>query len=131
MEFDCWTVLLLRLREDAPLLSETARNELQDQHLSYLATLHTDGRLLAAGPVEGAEMSGVVGLCLYRVGREEARALGERDPAVRAGRLSVEVFSWSVPGGAVRFGPARFPRTMAEASGDQPSGRARAEFPNG
>jgi len=118
MEFDRWTVLLLRRREPGPPLSDATQDELQDRHLAYLTGLHSDGRLVAAGPVEGAGAQGIAGICIYRGGVEEARALAENDPAVQAGRFSCEVFSWSVPGGAMRFAPVRFPRSMKEATED-------------
>jgi hypothetical protein len=52
------------------------------------------------------------------VGPEQARALKEQDPAVRAGRFAVEVLPWIVPAGAMTFSPAHFPRSMAEAAGE-------------
>jgi len=118
MEFDHWTVLFLIRCEPPPALAETAADAIQDAHLSYLAKLHTDGQLLAAGPVERRAESRLAGICIFRVAVEEARALGESDPAVRAGLFRPEVVSWSVPSGAVRFGPARFPRSMADVNSE-------------
>jgi hypothetical protein len=46
------------------------------------------------------------------------RRLSNDDPAVRAGRLAVEVISWMVPAGNVRFESAAAPRSMAEAAED-------------
>ena len=45
---------------------------------------------------------------------QRARELLERDPAVRAGVFSVQVFSWMVPVGAMSFAPTCFPRSMQE-----------------
>jgi hypothetical protein len=114
MEFDRWTVLFLLRRDDAPELDEEASDTLQDAHLAYLARLHQEGPLAAAGPVEGSPGSKVVGICLYRIGAHEARSLAEADPAVQAGRLRVEVLSWSVPRGALATAPVQFPRSMAD-----------------
>jgi uncharacterized protein YciI len=114
MEFDRWTVLFLLRREEAPELDEKASDTIQDAHLAYLARLHEDGRLAAAGPVEGSSDPRIVGICLFRVGAHEARSLIEADPAVRAGRLRVDVLSWSVPRGALTATPSRFPRSMAD-----------------
>ncbi len=45
-------------------------------------------------------------MCLYRVGTlAEARRLAEADPAVKAGRLAVEVLAWWVQKDAVSFKP--------------------------
>jgi uncharacterized protein YciI len=114
MEFDRWSVLFLTRREPPPALTESAADVLQDAHLEYLAKLHAGGQLIAAGPVERSQDSTLAGICLYRGGVEEARALGEDDPAVRAGVLGVTVVSWSFPKDAVRPGAARFPRSMAD-----------------
>jgi hypothetical protein len=57
------------------------------------------------------------GLSILRVGPEQARALTEEDPAVRAGRFTVTILPWVVPGGAMSFSPTRFPRSVAEAKG--------------
>jgi hypothetical protein len=42
-------------------------------------------------------------MCLYRAPLEEARRLAEQDPAVKAGVLQVEVFTWYVEKGALAF----------------------------
>jgi hypothetical protein len=34
---------------------------------------------------------------------------------VQAGLYEIEVFTWMVPSGALQFGPATFPRSMAES----------------
>ena len=49
---------------------------------------------------------------------ETARRLSNEDPAVRAGRLAVEVMTWMVPAGNVRFENVPAPRSMAEAAED-------------
>lgn len=114
MEFDRWTVLLLKRRDNPPDLGKAGGDALQDSHLAFLAKLHSDGRLVAAGPVEGPPGCKIAGICIFRVAGNEARSLGENDPAVRAGLFDIEVFSWSVPRGAMRFAPVRFPGSMAD-----------------
>lgn len=115
MEFDRFTIALLVLRPDAPELDEAAAAALQDAHMSHLADLHEAGHLVAAGPLFDDELRG---LSILTVDPEQARALKEADPAVRAGRYSVKVVPWMVPAGAMSFSAARFPRSVAEASGD-------------
>jgi len=117
MEFDRYTIALLLLRDDAPKLDEAAENALQDAHLDHLARLHEAGSVVAAGPLSGPPERTFRGLTLLNVSPEEARALNEQDPAVRAGRFSVEVFPWLVPRGTMTFSPSRFPHSMAEAEG--------------
>lgn len=118
MDFDHLTVALLMLRDDAPVLDSEAQAALQDAHMAYLAQLHTDGYLIAAGPLLGGTEEPLRGLSLLRVDPERARELTDADPAVRAGRFRVKILPWMVPAGAVSFAPAHFPRSMAEASAD-------------
>jgi uncharacterized protein YciI len=115
MEFDRFTITLLILRPDAPHLDDAAAAALQDAHMAHLADLHETGHLLATGPLLGDER--FRGLSILNVDPERARALKEADPAVRAGRYSIEALPWIVPAGAMSFAPARFPRSMAEAEG--------------
>jgi uncharacterized protein len=115
MEFDHYTITLLIANPEAPQLDEQAATELQDAHLSHLADLHDAGHLLAAGPLSDRKLRG---LSILNVEPEEARALKERDPAVRAGLYSIKVIPWMVPAGAMRFARSRFPRSVAEATGD-------------
>ena len=117
MDFDRLTVALLILRPDAPRLDDAAAAALQDAHLSHLANLHESGALVAAGPLMGDGDHIYRGLSIFTVGADEARRLAESDPAVQAGRYRIEVLPWMVPGGAMRFAPARFPRSVAEATG--------------
>ena len=112
MEFDCFTIALLVLREDAPQLDEQSANELQDAHLAHLAELHEQGHLLAAGPLSGGDE--LRGLSILRVDPDEARRLKEADPAVRAGRFALRVMPWQVPTGAISLAPTRFPHSVAE-----------------
>lgn len=105
------------LRPDAPQLDEKAEAALQNAHMAYLAELHEAGHLLAAGPLLGAPNREFRGLSILNVGPEQARALKEQDPAVRAGRYSVTILPWMVPGGAMAFSATRFPLSMAEAMG--------------
>jgi uncharacterized protein len=116
MDFDQFTIALLVLRDDAPVLTPEEEAELQDAHMSYLADLHDAGQLHAAGPLLDPN-SANRGLMILSVSVPEALALAEHDPAVRAGRLRVVPYPWLVPGGAVAFAPTKFPRSMAEAGG--------------
>jgi len=114
MKFDSFTVALLLLRSDAPKISEEDENRLQDAHMGYLAKLHEDGHLLAAGPILGSADRGLRGLSIFRGSPEEVKMLADQDPGVREGRYMHEFFPWIVPGGAVTFSRTRFPRSMSE-----------------
>lgn len=116
MDFDRFTIALLVLRDDAPELTPEDEDALQDAHMSHLADLHQAGHLLAAGPLLDRS-SQFRGLSILNVGVEEAQALKQSDPAVRAGKYAVITLPWMVPAGALSFSPARFPRSMTEAAG--------------
>jgi uncharacterized protein YciI len=116
MDYDRFTITLLVLREDAPEFTRDEEDVLQDAHLAHLADLHEAGYLLAAGPLfDGG--TPLRGLAILNVGVEDARALKEGDPAVRAGKYRIIALPWMVPGRAMTFAPARFPRSVAEAVG--------------
>ena len=119
MEFDQLTVSLLIRRPDAPELDEEQAAALQDAHMAHLADLHESGHLLAAGPIAFDDSTEELrGLSILRVDPEQARALEEADPAVRAGLYSIKTVPWMVPGGAMSFSAARFPRSVSEATSD-------------
>jgi uncharacterized protein YciI len=114
MDFDQYTVALLVRRADAPAFTAEEEAELQDAHMAHLADLHAAGQLAGAGPL--SDPDGLYrGLSILTVGVDEARALKEADPAVRAGKFAVLVVPWMVPGGAVSFQRAEFPRSVAQA----------------
>ncbi len=67
--------------------------KIQKGHLSYLGGLYEKGYICMNGPFgsDGA----VRGATVYRVAtEEEALKLASEDPAVKAGRLQVEVHPW-------------------------------------
>jgi uncharacterized protein YciI len=120
MQFDHYTISFLLLRPDAPDLDDAALDQLQDEHLAHLADLHDAGHLLAAGPLPGPPDRLFRGLSIWRGDPDTVRGLvGEHpDPAVVAGRFSVEVIPWMVPSGALHFAHTRLPRSRADAEDD-------------
>lgn len=77
------------------------REELQTQHLGHMAKMHKEGRLLIAGPL--LDDGTIRGLVVYKAASiEEARAFAEADPAIKAGRLRVELHPWMVQKGILR-----------------------------
>jgi len=114
MEFDTFTVSLLVARANSAKLAQPEADALQDAHMDFLASLHEAGKLQAAGPFLNPMDRSFRGMCLHRIPPEEVSALFDKDPLVRAGRLSVQVFAWAVPKGAIAFSPTRFPHSQAE-----------------
>ena len=102
-DFDRLTLVLLRRGEAAGAFAGEELERLQEEHLAYLRALRERGPLTVAGPFGEQSDERLRGLCVYAVGVDEARELAEQDPAVRAGRLAVEVLSWYVERGELSF----------------------------
>jgi uncharacterized protein YciI len=67
--------------------------DIQKAHLAYMDSLHQQGKLLVAGPfTDDTDWRGIV---IYRVKTiADAQALAAGDPAVKAGRLTLEAHPW-------------------------------------
>jgi uncharacterized protein YciI len=73
---------------------ETAETrKLQEEHMANIQKMAAAGKLVIAGPfVDNGDLRG---LYVFRVGSaEDAKALVESDPAVKAGRLRFELHPW-------------------------------------
>lgn len=81
---------------------------LQEAHMANIRKLGAEGKLLLAGPfTDGGDLRG---LFLFDVASlEEARALADSDPAVKAGRLVVELHPWLGPEGLTYKGTPERP----------------------
>jgi uncharacterized protein len=118
MQFDRHTLVLLVRRPDAPQLTDDEASELQDRHLAFRADLRDRGYLIAGGPLVDQDDERLRGISIMKCDPETARRLSSDDPAVQAGRLAVEVMTWLVPTGNVRFENVPAPRSLAEAEED-------------
>lgn len=83
---------LKRVENKAEIDSAAAAN-IQAAHLAYMKQNAEDGVLLIAGPF--GDDGDIRGIVIYDVGtKEEAEAIITNDPAVKAGRLAIEVHPW-------------------------------------
>ena len=103
MELDTYSFVILRRGPRAAEYEGEALTRLQERHLAHLAAMKERGALLVAGPFGDQPDESLRGICVYGVPLEEARALAEADPSVRAGRLAVEVMTWYTQKGALTF----------------------------
>lgn len=72
--------------------------ELQKAHLANIVRLNQLKKLVVAGPF--GDNGKFAGIFVFRVGSlEEAQALAATDPAVKAGRLVLDLHPWAVPEG--------------------------------
>jgi uncharacterized protein len=108
MEFDRYTLVLLRRGPRAHEFDDNELEQLQAAHLAHLDAMRERGALLVAGPFRDQADETKRGICVYRTSLGETRRLAEQDPSVRAGRMAVEVVTWLTPQGALAFplGPA-------------------------
>jgi uncharacterized protein YciI len=93
---------------------ETKR--IQAGHLANIGRLADEGKLVVAGPLEAAEGSDLRGVFVFQVGSiEEAQALTATDPAVQAGRLVIELYSFlGTSGLGTRYAEAKAKGTVGE-----------------
>jgi uncharacterized protein YciI len=71
---------------------------IQSEHLAHLGKMSEAGKLVGAGPfLDGGDLRGI--LIFKAASIEEARAMAEADPAVKAGRLILEFHPWLGPKG--------------------------------
>jgi uncharacterized protein len=115
MQFDRHTVVLLVRPPGAPELGDAEAAELQDRHLAFRAELRDRGYLIGGGPLVDQDDERLRGISIMACDPATARRVSNEDPAVRAGRLTVEVMTWMVPAGNVRFDDVAVPRSIAEA----------------
>ncbi|WP_317170752.1 YciI family protein [Rufibacter sediminis] len=73
--------------------------KIQEAHMAHINKMAADGKLTLAGPfMDDGEFRGIF---IFNVATmEEAKALTEADPAVKAGRLVVELHPWFAQKGA-------------------------------
>jgi uncharacterized protein YciI len=99
-------------------LSPGEADALQDAHLAFRAGLRDQGYLIGGGPLLDQDDERLRGISVMSVDPATARELSSADPAVRAGRLAVQVMTWMVPAGNIRFENVPTPRSMTEVAGD-------------
>ena len=74
--------------------------KIQEGHMAHLNASAKMGKLVIAGPM--GDNGDIRGILVYKTATvEEARAIAEADPAVKAGRLRVELHTWFVTKGAL------------------------------
>jgi len=102
VDLEAYELVLLRRPADALPYDEATLERIQSEHLAYHRSLREAGHVVTNGPVVDQPDESLRGLTFYRTGSlEEARRLAEEDPAVRAGRLAVDVMAWYCPPGTM------------------------------
>lgn len=103
MDLEAFELVVLRRPTDVPSYDEQTLERIHREHLAYLDSLRDAGHTVAHGPILDQSDDSLRGLVFYRTeSLAEARHLAEQDPAVLAGRLSVEVMTWWCRPGTMR-----------------------------
>lgn len=76
--------------------------KISDGHMAHIRAMGETGKMLLAGPfeIEGTPPNAIAGILLFDgVSVEEARSMASEDPAVKAGRFTLDVLPWYGPKG--------------------------------
>ena len=102
MDLEAYELVLLRRPENATPYDDVELERIQREHLAHHARLRESGHVVTNGPVTDQSEESLRGLTFYRTGSiEQARQLAEADPAVLAGRLTVDIMTWYCPPGTM------------------------------
>lgn len=95
-----YTIALLVWGEEAATpLDDELLDQLQEEHVAYIRSLASSGKIVVCGPFADQPDPRMRGAAIFRTSIEEAMELLRLDPAVRAGRLSVQAMTWWVEQG--------------------------------
>ena len=126
VQLEAYELVLLYRPSNAPKLSPEEVAKLQTEHIAHQRKMAAAGKLVVAGPFKVESEQGPRGLALYRVGSiAEARKLAEQDPALKAGRLRAEVFTWYAEKGALAFPGAEKLRAGSRSNAGSQEGGSR------
>jgi uncharacterized protein YciI len=102
MELEAFELVLLRRPGDATDYPDEVLDRIQAEHIAYHVMLREAGHIVTNGPVTQQPDPSLRGLTFYRTGSlERSRQIAEDDPAVLAGRLTVEIMTWYCPPGTM------------------------------
>lgn len=91
-EMDHYVVGILRRGPNTSQSKEEAQ-KIQEAHLAHIQKMASTGKLIVAGPFT-ANNQDARGMFIFKATPEEAKALSMEDPAVKAGRLVLDLYPW-------------------------------------
>ena len=95
VDLEAYELVMLRRPENPAEYDDAELDRIQQEHLAHYAKLRGLGHVVTNGPVADQPDEALRGLTFYRTGSlEEARQFAEADPAVLAGRLTIEIMTW-------------------------------------
>jgi uncharacterized protein YciI len=103
-----YVLVILKRAPHAPALGKSAGDKLQEAHMANIRKLHSEGKLVAAGPfTENGDLSGI--FVLKTNSPDEAKQWTETDPSIQQHRLLAEYHVWPQPPGTFSSPPADNP----------------------
>jgi uncharacterized protein len=105
MEFDSYYIVFLRRPANPTQYDKAKLEDIQKRHLEHLGDLYRSGKAVTAGPFDEQDDETNRGLVILpaSLGKDEVRRLASEDPAVKAGRLKVEIVRWYFQKGTALF----------------------------
>jgi uncharacterized protein YciI len=91
-EMDNYVVAILRRGPTTSQNKEEAA-KIQAAHMAHIGHMASIGKLVVAGPFT-ANNTDARGMFIFKATLEEAKSLTEQDPAVKAGRLVMDLYPW-------------------------------------
>ena len=91
-EMDNYVVCILRRGPNTSQSKEEAA-KIQEGHMANIRHMASTGKLIVAGPFTGNNQD-ARGMFIFKATLEEAKALAADDPAVKAGRLVMDMYPW-------------------------------------
>jgi uncharacterized protein len=102
MDLEAFELVLLSRPENPREYDDAELERIHQEHLAHHDRLRASGQVVTNGPVIDPPYPALRGLTFYRTGSlAETRRLAEADPAVRAGRLTIEIMTWYCPPGTM------------------------------
>ena len=98
-----YTIRLYRSGPQADTFTEEELDRIQEGHLEFVASQRS--WTYANGPFRNQPDETLRGIGIMRSSVEETLAAVKDDPAVIAGRMRAEVFTWLVPEGMLPWDP--------------------------
>ncbi len=95
-DLDTYQFGLLRKGANHGTGTKEEADKVQAGHMANINKMAASGKLMAAGPM--ADNGDLRGIFLFKTASlEEAKAMAAEDPAIKAGRLRMDIFTWYGP----------------------------------
>lgn len=96
-DLDTYQLGFLRKGPNSGTGTKEEVEKIQEGHMANIGKMAQSGKLVAAGPM--MDNGDLRGLFLFKATMEEAKAMAAEDPAIKAGRLRMDIFTWMAPKG--------------------------------